>query len=46
MPGDAATKAALHKTTASLCQALAGSGVTVIGIAAGLIRTLEVEKWF
>ena len=31
---------------ASLCQALAGSGVTVNAIAAGLIRTPEVEKWF
>jgi 3-oxoacyl-[acyl-carrier protein] reductase len=31
---------------ASLCQALAGSGVTVNAIAAGLIRTPEVEQWF
>jgi 3-oxoacyl-[acyl-carrier protein] reductase len=46
MPGYAATKAALHNTTASLCQALAGSGVTVNAIAAGLIRTPEVERWF
>jgi 3-oxoacyl-[acyl-carrier protein] reductase len=46
MPGYAATKAALHNTTASLCQALAGSGVTVNAIAAGLIRTPEIEKWF
>jgi 3-oxoacyl-[acyl-carrier protein] reductase len=46
MPGYAATKAALHNITASLCQALAGSGVTVNAIAAGLIRTPEVEKWF
>jgi 3-oxoacyl-[acyl-carrier protein] reductase len=46
MPGYAATKAALHNTTASLCQALAGSGVTVNAIAAGLVRTPEVEKWF
>jgi 3-oxoacyl-[acyl-carrier protein] reductase len=46
MPGYAATKAALHNTTASLCQAVAGSGVTVNAIAAGLIRTPEVEKWF
>lgn len=46
MPGYAATKAAVNNTTASLCQALAGSGVTVNGIAAGLIRTPEVERWF
>jgi 3-oxoacyl-[acyl-carrier protein] reductase len=46
MPGYAATKAALHNITASLCQALAGTGVTVNAIAAGLIRTPEVEKWF
>ena len=46
MPGYAATKAALQNTTASLCQALAGSGVTVNAIAAGLIRTPEVEHWF
>ena len=46
MPGYAATKAALNHTTASLYQALAGTGVTVNGIAAGLIRTPEVEKWF
>jgi 3-oxoacyl-[acyl-carrier protein] reductase len=46
MPGYAATKAAIHNITASLCQALAGSGVTVNAIAAGLIRTPEVEKWF
>jgi len=46
MPGYAATKAALHNTTASLCQALGGTGVTVNAIAAGLIRTPEVEKWF
>ena len=46
MPGYAATKAALHNATASLCQALAGSGVTVNAIAAGLIRTPEVENWF
>jgi 3-oxoacyl-[acyl-carrier protein] reductase len=46
MPGYAATKAALHNTTASLCQALAGSRVTVNAIAAGLIRTPEVENWF
>jgi 3-oxoacyl-[acyl-carrier protein] reductase len=37
---------AIHNTTASLCQALAGSGVTVNAIAAGLIRTPEVERWF
>jgi 3-oxoacyl-[acyl-carrier protein] reductase len=29
-----------------LCQALAGSGVTVNAVAAGLIRTPEVENWF
>jgi len=46
MPGYAATKAALHNTTASLCQALGGTGVTVNAIAAGLIRTPQVEKWF
>ena len=46
MPGYAATKAAIHNTTASLCQALAGSGVTVNAVAAGLIRTPEVENWF
>jgi NAD(P)-dependent dehydrogenase (short-subunit alcohol dehydrogenase family) len=46
MPGYAATKAAINNTTASLCQSLAGTGVTVNGIAAGLIRTPEVEKWF
>ena len=46
MPGYTATKAALHNITASLCQALAGTGVTVNAIAAGLIRTPEVEKWF
>jgi NAD(P)-dependent dehydrogenase (short-subunit alcohol dehydrogenase family) len=46
MPGYAATKAAIHNMTASLCQALAGSGVTVSAIAAGLIRTPEVEEWF
>jgi 3-oxoacyl-[acyl-carrier protein] reductase len=46
IPGYAATKAAIHNMTASLCQALAGSGVTVNAIAAGLIRTPEVEKWF
>ena len=46
MPGYAATKAAIHNTTASLCQAIAGSGVTVNAIAAGLIRTPEVERWF
>jgi 3-oxoacyl-[acyl-carrier protein] reductase len=39
-------KAAIHNMTASLCQALAGSGVTVNAIAAGLIRTPEVERWF
>ena len=46
MPGYAATKAALNNTTSSLCQALAGSGVTVNAVSAGLIRTLEVERWF
>ncbi len=46
MPGYAATKAAMNNGIASLCRALAGSGVTVNGIAAGLIRTPEVEKWF
>jgi NAD(P)-dependent dehydrogenase (short-subunit alcohol dehydrogenase family) len=46
MPGYAGTKAALHNTTASLCQAIAGTGVTVNAIAAGLIRTPEVERWF
>ena len=46
MPGYAATKAAINNATSSLCQALAGSGVTVNAIAAGLIRTAEVERWF
>jgi len=46
MPAYAATKAAINNTTASLCRALGGTGVTVNGIAAGLIRTPEVEKWF
>ena len=46
MPGYAATKAAINNATSSLCQALAGSGVTVNAVSAGLIRTLEVERWF
>ena len=39
MPGYAATKAAINNATSSLCQALAGSGVTVNAVSAGLIRT-------
>ncbi len=46
MPGYAASKAALNNLTVSLCQELAGSGVTVNAISAGLIRTAEVERWF
>ena len=46
MPGYAATKAAINNATSSLCQALAGSGVTVNAVSAGLIRTAEVERWF
>jgi 3-oxoacyl-[acyl-carrier protein] reductase len=46
MPGYAATKAALNNATSSLCQALARSGVTVNAVSAGLIRTIEVERWF
>ena len=46
MPGYAATKAAINNATSSLCQALAGSGVTVNSVSAGLIRTAEVERWF
>jgi 3-oxoacyl-[acyl-carrier protein] reductase len=46
MPGYAATKAATNNLTVSLCQAVSGSGVTVNAIAAGLIRTSEVEQWF
>jgi len=45
MPGYAATKAAINNATSSLCQALAGSGVTVNAVSAGLIRTAEVERW-
>ena len=46
MPGYAATKAAINNATSSLCLALAGSGVTVNAVSAGLIRTAEVERWF
>jgi 3-oxoacyl-[acyl-carrier protein] reductase len=46
MPAYAATKAAINNLTASLCQAVGGSGVTVNAISAGLIRTAEVEQWF
>jgi 3-oxoacyl-[acyl-carrier protein] reductase len=46
MPAYAATKAALNNITVSLCQAVGGFGVTVNAIAAGLIRTSEVERWF
>jgi NAD(P)-dependent dehydrogenase (short-subunit alcohol dehydrogenase family) len=46
MPGYSASKAAINNATASLCQALAGSGVTVNAISAGLIRTPEIERWF
>ena len=46
MPGYAATKAAINNATSSLCLELAGSGVTVNAVAAGLIRTAEVERWF
>jgi 3-oxoacyl-[acyl-carrier protein] reductase len=46
MPGYAATKAAINNATLSLCQALAGSGVTFNAISAGLIRTAEVQRWF
>jgi NAD(P)-dependent dehydrogenase (short-subunit alcohol dehydrogenase family) len=46
MPGYAATKAAINNVTSSLCLALAGSGVTVNAVSAGLIRTPEVERWF
>lgn len=46
MPGYAATKAAINNATSSLCLALAGTGVTVNAVAAGLIRTAEVERWF
>ena len=46
MPGYAATKAAVNNLTASLCQAVAGTGVTVNAISVGLIRTPEVERWF
>src|SRR5262245_42517319 len=46
MPGYAATKAAIHNLTVSLCQAASGSGVTVNAISAGLIRTAEAERWF
>ena len=46
MPGYAATKAAINNATSSLCLALAGSGVTVNSVSAGLIRTAEVERWF
>jgi 3-oxoacyl-[acyl-carrier protein] reductase len=46
MPGYAATKAAINNATSSLCLALAGTGVTTNAVAAGLIRTPEVERWF
>jgi NAD(P)-dependent dehydrogenase (short-subunit alcohol dehydrogenase family) len=46
MPGYGATKAAVNNMTSSLCLAVAGSGVTVNAVSAGLIRTAEVERWF
>jgi NAD(P)-dependent dehydrogenase (short-subunit alcohol dehydrogenase family) len=46
MPAYSASKAAINNATASLCLALAGSGVTVNAISAGLIRTAEIERWF